>query len=379
MKAVQDRGGVHLVDTDKSILHFKVHSGTKDLWYENGIQFKGLTNILKNLIYLDRSVWKEDRSNIDFRKLAMSLLDNAEIRLSCSCPAIQYWGGNYILSRPKRDAKIGEPENRPPVQRNPREYGATCKHGANLLKALPFYGPTIASWLKEFHAKEIAGIVKDYKTEIARIKGKKTKAVEEPEKAKAPGKEPTKTEPAKEKPKEGTPKVKEKPRKAKEEKPEVKISAEVKKEPKKDKEEKESILRFNSLSKIIEDHSKTISGGFIHKDGYLISIKSSHYDYISSWAERNNVDEFPEDKMMKQFYDKTGYVDFVLFEPKIEFDVRIFSRITNKQLETIKNKSILYNTFYWDIWGEGKDNRLKSGRDFNSLELAIREFGLLRD
>src|SRR3990167_10363915 len=61
MKAVQDRGGVHLVDTDKSILHFKVHSGTKDLWYENGIQFKGLTNILKNLIYLDRSVWKEDR------------------------------------------------------------------------------------------------------------------------------------------------------------------------------------------------------------------------------------------------------------------------------------------------------------------------------
>ena len=83
--------------------------------------------------------------------------------------------------------------------------------------------------------------------------------------------------------------------------------------------------------------------------------------------------------MMKQFYDKTGYVDFVLFEPKIEFDVRIFSRITNKQLETIKNKSILYNTFYWDIWGEGKDNRLKSGRDFNSLELAIRGFGLLRD
>lgn len=259
VKAVQDKGGIRLVDTDKNILHFKVHSGTKeDVWYQCGVNFKQLKNTLKNLIWLDRSVWKEDRTDVDFRKLAMSMLDNSEIRLSCSCPAQLYWGGDYILSRPKRDAKIGDPENRPPIKRNPHEYGAHCKHLQNVFKALPFYGPTIASWLKEFHSKEIAEIVKAYKIELARIKGKKTKAVEEPKKVEAPEKEPVKTEPSKEKPKEDTPKVKEEPKKEKpaekpkkaekskeepekkqEKKPEVKVSAEVEKPKEEDKKKKE--------------------------------------------------------------------------------------------------------------------------------------------
>jgi len=117
-----------------------------------------------------------------------------------NCPAFLYYGPAYILGRPKYDAKYTDPEHRPPNKRNPKQYGATCKHFTNVLKALPFYTGTIAKWLRDFYARDIAGYEKEAMREFgwlrkaATVLGKKKARVEKPVKAPEKKPEPTKTE-----------------------------------------------------------------------------------------------------------------------------------------------------------------------------------------
>ena len=69
-----------------------------------------------------------------------------------NCPAQLYWGADYIISLPRYDAKYGEPEIRAPRVRNPKKYGAFCKHLQAVFKVLPFYPNSAAKWIKEYHA-----------------------------------------------------------------------------------------------------------------------------------------------------------------------------------------------------------------------------------
>lgn len=112
-----------------------------------------------------------------------------------NCPAFLYYGPSYILGRPKYDAKYTDPEHRPPNKRNPKQYGAVCKHYTNVLKALPFYVGTIAKWLRDFYARDIAGYEKEAMREFgwlrkaATVLGKKKARVEK-KPVKAPEKKP---------------------------------------------------------------------------------------------------------------------------------------------------------------------------------------------
>jgi len=161
VKNVQLMGGVRLKDMDDDNWHFEVHSGTKkDVWYDCTLHFKDIQDQLERLVK-DRRLWVEDRSRVDLRKLAAAFIEKVNVQVFCSCPAFLYYGSSYILGRPKYDAKYTDPENRPPRHRNPKQYGAVCKHYQNVLKALPFYTGTIAKWLRDVYARDIAGYQKE--------------------------------------------------------------------------------------------------------------------------------------------------------------------------------------------------------------------------
>jgi len=155
VRAIGSMGGLRLRNVDKDNWYFRVHSGTKnDVWYEVIVHFKNIVPRIQELV-ADRRLWVSDRSRVDLRKLADRFLKKVHIQLYCSCPAFQYWGPAYILSLSKYDAKYSDPETRPPRKRNPRQYGAYCKHTAAMMKTLPFYTTTVAKWLKDFYSGEI--------------------------------------------------------------------------------------------------------------------------------------------------------------------------------------------------------------------------------
>jgi len=186
VKAIAGMGGIRLARTDVKNWFFKVHSGTKNgVWYENVLHFVNIVPELDRLIR-NRKLWIKDRSRIDLNKLAHEFLRKINVRISCNCPAAQYWGPNYILSLSKYDAKYGDREGRPPKIRNPKKYGAYCKHMANVIKVLPFYKTTLAKWLTEFYDKDIKKFEEETKKEYGWIKkaavklGKKKEEEEKP-------------------------------------------------------------------------------------------------------------------------------------------------------------------------------------------------------
>ncbi|MHA1286343.1 MAG: hypothetical protein ACTSPB_02950, partial [Candidatus Thorarchaeota archaeon] len=134
-KGVEDLGGLRMVDQNAERWTFKIHSGTdKELWYDANLTFKNPTSTLEGLVK-DRRLWVSDKSRVDFRKLAKKFMDKVDVQLFCSCPADLYYGGQYIRSLSKYDANSGpRPETRPPVKRNPKQYGAMCKHLDRLMK-----------------------------------------------------------------------------------------------------------------------------------------------------------------------------------------------------------------------------------------------------
>ena len=171
VKNVQLMGGVRLKEMDDDNWHFKVHSGTKkDVWYDCTLHFKDIQDQLEKFVK-DRRLWVDDKSRVDLRKLAAAFIDGVNVQVFCSCPAFLYYGSSYILGRPQYDAKYTDPENRPPRKRNPKQYGAVCKHYHNVMKALPFYTTTIAKWLRDFYARDIAGYQREAMREFGRFRG----------------------------------------------------------------------------------------------------------------------------------------------------------------------------------------------------------------
>ena len=141
-------GGLHLQSADKTTWVFKIHSGTKkSVWYENVIMFKDMESTVKSAV-ADKKNWNKTKTHADLRKVARYIFDKSDIQYRCSCPADLYYGGHYIRSQDKYDSMYGSKENRPPKVRNPKQYGAHCKHYQNLVRALPFYADTMASILK---------------------------------------------------------------------------------------------------------------------------------------------------------------------------------------------------------------------------------------
>jgi hypothetical protein len=201
VKAVADKGGIRLENVEDDSWHFKIHSGTKDdVWYDAYIEFKDIVGDLAKVIK-DRRLWVKDKSRIDRRKMARKLANIADIQINCSCPADKYWGGHYIRSLDRYDAKQGDRETRPPRIRNPKQYGAYCKHLQNLMKVLPFYNDTMMRWVDDFYGDEVRTFEEETKKEYGwvtqaaqklakRIEPKEEEpAVEEPV-AKAVAKEP---------------------------------------------------------------------------------------------------------------------------------------------------------------------------------------------
>lgn len=222
-KGVEDKGGLRLDDQDASTWKFKIHSGTKnDVWYDAYIHFKNVKPALERMVW-DKRFWVTDKSRIDLRKLAKEFMNKVDVQLNCSCPADLYWGGQYIRSLGKYDAKFTRKEIRPPRVRNPRQYGMVCKHLDRLLKVLPFYGSTMAKWIKDFYEKDIAkweqetkekyGWVEPAKKELMKRKEKPEEKPKIKPKAKpvAVPKEPEKAEVGVEEPPEEAPEPERRP------------------------------------------------------------------------------------------------------------------------------------------------------------------------
>ncbi len=166
VKAVAAKGGIRLVATGrdrdgKGVWDYKVHSGTQDgLWYDVKLRFMDMLHVL-NVLVADRRLWKTDGSGVDLRRLSPAVYDMVQIQTKCECPADLYWGKQYIRSRPKYDANVPPPEDRPPVVRNPHEYGAFCKHTQMLVNLLPMYTATFAKFLAKYYGDTIRELEKE--------------------------------------------------------------------------------------------------------------------------------------------------------------------------------------------------------------------------
>lgn len=150
VKAVQNRGGVSLKRKGADAWNFEIASGTTDgVKYDAVVHFKDIESTLRKLA-TDRRLWTSDKKSVDYDKLAKKFLSKVDLQTGCSCPAIKFYGGDFLLSRPKYDAKYGDKENRPPDIRNPKQYGLVCKHIHLLFMTLNLYTKTISNWLEEF-------------------------------------------------------------------------------------------------------------------------------------------------------------------------------------------------------------------------------------
>ena len=155
LRAVQDNGGIHLESQDPGVWHFYVASGTeKGLEYHLYVKFLNLKKAIKAGVE-NRRYWNRKKDKVDRSKLARNILDTVDMQILCECPAAQYWGSNFILSKDKYNAKYGKKERRPPNIRNPKQYGAVCKHAHLLFRTLPFYHGTFAKYLNEYYGTDI--------------------------------------------------------------------------------------------------------------------------------------------------------------------------------------------------------------------------------
>jgi len=170
VKEIGAKGGVKLARTAVDSWIFKVHSGTKDdVWYTDVLHFINIVPELDRLIR-NRKLWVTDRSRVNLVKLASEFVNRINIQIFCNCPAAQYWGPNYILSLGKYNAKYGRKELRAPKIRNPKQYGAYCKHVAAVMKVLPFYRTTVSRWLEEFYKDDIKKFEEETKKRYGWVK-----------------------------------------------------------------------------------------------------------------------------------------------------------------------------------------------------------------
>ncbi len=157
VKGVIDKGGVRMSSMEGDTWQFSIHSGSEEgKWYDAHVRWKNIVPTIQNLV-ADRRNWNKAKTGIDLRKLSAKMFEKADVELDCTCLADTYYGKEYIRSQGKYRAQYGEPENRPPDKRNPKQYGAMCKHLQVLMRVLPFYKSTMANWLK----KEYGDVIKE--------------------------------------------------------------------------------------------------------------------------------------------------------------------------------------------------------------------------
>lgn len=171
VKSIGTMGGIRLLDMQPNYWHFSLHSGTKDnLWYDGYINFKDLVPFLDKHVG-DKRLWTKSKEHVDLKKLAKKVMFYCNIQLKCTCPAFLYWGPAYILSLSKYDGMFGDRENRPPRIRNPKKYGAVCKHTQAMLNAYPFYMTTLAGFLRDTHVDQIRRLEDKAKEQSSFFKG----------------------------------------------------------------------------------------------------------------------------------------------------------------------------------------------------------------
>jgi len=149
VKKVAKKGGVKLYGVEKDEWSFNVSSATIDhVSYRNIVRFRGIEDDIKKQV-ADKRTWTKDGSKVDRRLLATQILYGTDMELLCVCPAFLYWGSSYILTQ--RQAKWTNPEDRRPVVRNPKEFGAMCKHMQLVFDVLPFYYQTMAKYITAYY------------------------------------------------------------------------------------------------------------------------------------------------------------------------------------------------------------------------------------
>ena len=153
VKAVLSNGSIEMRTMMPEHWHFSVASGTKKgVKYDVYVQFNDIPEMIKRFAG-DKSLWKKDQSGPNYNLLAAEILNKVDMKLSCSCPADLYWGGAYIKTQ--RDSQFGRQEHRPPNIRNPRQYGAYCKHTELVMRLLTGWTTTFASFLKKYWSDEV--------------------------------------------------------------------------------------------------------------------------------------------------------------------------------------------------------------------------------
>lgn len=198
---VNANGGVNLVGKRPGVWTFSVASGTKaGVKYDVPVAFTNIDELLAKYVR-DRRLWKKDGSGVNYSELAAEVLNKVDMEVDCSCGADLYYGGEYI--RTQRNAQYGHGEMRPPKVRNPRQYGALCKHGHSVWEVLPAYTSDFAEYLKQFYGDIIASLEKSSSKEVGAMKKgaeflKKKETEQEPKPRK--GQEIPKEEPEKEEP-----------------------------------------------------------------------------------------------------------------------------------------------------------------------------------
>jgi hypothetical protein len=153
VKTVANKGGIRLDRMTPGLWKYRVKSASQeDHWYDVYLHWKNIENAIKKHTP-DMRLWKKDKSGVDLRRLAVEVMFDTDLEVYCSCPADLYWGGQYI--RTQRHAKYTRPENRPPVVRNPKQYGLMCKHLQLVFDLFPAYATTMAGYLNRVYRDDI--------------------------------------------------------------------------------------------------------------------------------------------------------------------------------------------------------------------------------
>jgi hypothetical protein len=123
------------------------------------ILFRRIRNIIPEII-AKKSTWTSDGSKVDLRRFGAELMTEADITFNCSCPAQKFWGMDYLNTQGKD--RYGEPERRPPNEKNPNGYGYFCKHMGMVFSQIPMYSVTLgkdaARWFKKTFEASVANV-----------------------------------------------------------------------------------------------------------------------------------------------------------------------------------------------------------------------------
>lgn len=120
--------------------------GIKDFTYYFAVKASGEYEKTKHNIYIAKIelpqlniVYTRDIKNIRKKTYlkrvylkVLSVIENGDVKVSCSCPAFKYLGYDYISS--SIDSKSGTKEDRYPKIKNPELGGIVCKHLDVILK-----------------------------------------------------------------------------------------------------------------------------------------------------------------------------------------------------------------------------------------------------